>query len=103
MFRKTKLDKFAKEALSVAGDLWVIGTIIGQNDKEECIQKHPLPFLWFHEGDTQFWPDLASCHYVVFVPKEANPPDSPELHTTEKNLSDQEGQVSGQLKMLHTQ
>ena len=63
------------------------GNMNGQIYRDECLQKRPLPL---------FWPDLATCHYakpvmkwyeandVVFVPKEANPPNSPELRPTEK-------------------
>ena len=70
----------------------------GKIYRDEFLQKRllPFPFLRFHEGETLFWPDLATCRYakrvmewyatndVVFVPKEANPPNSPELHPIEK-------------------
>lgn len=104
-FRKRKMDKFAKKYL-----LWqaicecgryskpfvTTGTINGQIYREECLQKRLLPFLRSHRGPTLFWPDLASCHYakpvmdwyeakgVNVVPKEANPPNTPELRPIEK-------------------
>ena len=62
----------------------------------ECLQKRLLPFLRQHRVPTYFWPDLASCHYgkkalewysnnnVIFVPREANPPNCPELRPVER-------------------
>lgn len=63
---------------------------------KECLQKRLLPFVRKHKGSTFFWPDLASCHYskvtiewykdnnIIFVPKEANPPNCPELRPIER-------------------
>lgn len=63
---------------------------------KECLQKRLLPFIRLHNVSTYFWPDLASCHYgkqalewyknnnVVFVPREANPPNCPELRPVER-------------------
>lgn len=63
---------------------------------KECLQKRLLPFLRKHEVSSFFWPDLASCHYskkaiewyqtnsVMIVPKEANPPNCPELRPIER-------------------
>lgn len=63
---------------------------------EECLEKRLLPFLRKHSVSAFFWPDLASCHYskatkewyeangVVLVPKEANPPNCPELRPIER-------------------
>ena len=60
------------------------------------MQKRLLPFLSQHNVSTYFRPDLASCHYskkalewyngnnVVFVPREANPPNCPELRPVER-------------------
>ena len=72
------------------------GTINTELYIKECLQKRLLPFIQQHEVSTFFWPDLASCHYsksaiewyennnVVFVPKEANPPNCPELRPIER-------------------
>lgn len=72
------------------------GTINSQIYKKECLQKRLLPFVLQHNIPTFFWPDLASCHYsrdalewynangVTFVPREANPPNSPELRPVER-------------------
>ena len=63
---------------------------------KECIQKRLLLFISKHRGSAFFWPDLASCHYskmaldwykdnnISFVPKEANPPNCPELRPIER-------------------
>lgn len=103
--RKKKLSKFAKKFLvwqaicgcgKMSQPFITSGTVNGQIYKDECLQKRLLPFLRSHEGPTLFWPDLASCHYarpvidwyknnnVVFVPKEYNPPNTPELRPIEK-------------------
>lgn len=62
----------------------------------ECLKKRLLPFIRSHNGPTIFWPDLASAHYakdtinflnnhnIDFVPKEANPPNVPELRPIER-------------------
>lgn len=62
---------------------------------KECLQKRLLPFIRSHDENTLFWPDLASIHYgsqalvwyrsnnVEVVPKEANPPNCPELRPIE--------------------
>lgn len=72
------------------------GTINSDIYIKECLQKRLLPFLRSHNVSTFFWPDLASCHYskgtlkwyednkVDFVPKEANPPNCPELRPVER-------------------
>jgi transposase len=122
-FRKKKLDKFAKKFL-----LWqaicscgqyskpyvTTGTINGQIYREECLQKRLLPFLRSHRGPTLFWPDLASCHYakqvmewyeendVVVVPKEANPPNAPELRPIEKFWAIMKAKVKKSGKMFKT-
>lgn len=72
------------------------GTINSEIYIKECLQKRLLPFLRSHNVPTFFWPDLASSHYskatlkwyedhgVDFVPKEANPPNCPELRPVER-------------------
>lgn len=72
------------------------GTINTEIYSKECLQKRLLPFLRQHKVSTFFWPDLASCHYskavldwyqknnIVFVPREANPPNCPELRPIER-------------------
>jgi len=72
------------------------GMINGEIYVKECLQKRLLPFIKKHKASTFFWPDLASCHYsktamewfrsneVALVPKEANPPNCPELRPIEK-------------------
>ncbi|XP_065095219.1 uncharacterized protein LOC135717187 [Ochlerotatus camptorhynchus] len=54
--REKKVDKFAKKYLPYI----TTSTINGQ----EYLQKHLLSFLWSYEGDTLFWPGLASCRYA---------------------------------------
>lgn len=63
---------------------------------KECLQKRLLPFINQHKESTYFWPDLASCHYgkralewyanndIHFVPRDANPPNCPELRPVER-------------------
>lgn len=72
------------------------GTINTNVYIEECLKKRLLPFLKKHNKTTLFWPDLATCHYsnatvawyvangVNFVPKNANPPNCPEIRPIEK-------------------
>lgn len=66
---------------------------------KECLKKRLLPFLRQHDTPPLFWPDLASCHYsnvvqewyhnnnVAIVPKDCNPPNSPELRPIEEYWS----------------
>jgi hypothetical protein len=63
---------------------------------EECLKKRLLSFILKHKESPFFWPDLASCHYskkalqwyndnnITFVPREANPPNCPELRSIER-------------------
>lgn len=63
---------------------------------EECLEKRLLPFIRSHDSPVMFWPDLASCHYsrktlswyetneVNFIPKECNPPNTPEFRPIEQ-------------------
>lgn len=72
------------------------GTINSEIYVKECLQKRLLPFVRQHNVSTFFWPDLASCHYskatakwyeennIVLVPREANPPNCPELRPIER-------------------
>lgn len=72
------------------------GTINSDIYIQECLKKRLLPFMKKHNVSTFFWPDLASAHYskktlewyrqnnVTLVPKEANPPNCPELRPIEK-------------------
>jgi transposase/predicted DNA-binding protein YlxM (UPF0122 family) len=104
-FRTKKVTKFPKKHL-----VWQAICSCGQRSKflvfsgsinsniyiEECLKKGLLPLLRSHSVSTFFWPDLASSHYskatlewykangVNFVPKEANPPNCPELRPIEK-------------------
>lgn len=73
------------------------GNINGEVYRRECIEARLVPFI--HElhsdNDYIFWPDLASAHYAAatqellrqqninFVPKDANPPNSPQLRPIE--------------------
>jgi hypothetical protein len=64
--------------------------------QKECLEKRVLPHIRNHQGPVKFWPDLASCHYskstlkfyedqaIDFVPKNFNPPNSPELRPIER-------------------
>ena len=104
-FRTRKQSKFPKrflvwQAICSSGkrNKFFVGQgIVNSNIYiKECMQKRFLPFLREHNESTFFWPDLASCHYsrataewynangVVFVPKEANPPNCPELRPVER-------------------
>lgn len=72
------------------------GTMNGQNYLENCLKKRLLPFIRKHRTPVVFWPDLASCHYakpvlewyemegINFVPRECNPPNSPEIRPIER-------------------
>lgn len=103
--RKKKVSKFAKKFLiwqaicgcgETSAPFITSGTMNGAIYTEECLKKRLLPFIRKHKGSTLFWPDLASCHYsrnvlewyrangVNFVPKDMNPPNSPELRPIEK-------------------
>lgn len=104
-FRTKKKTKFPKkyliwQAICSCGlrsqSFVTSGSVNSEIYIKECLQKRLLPFLRKHRGSTFFWPDLASCHYsnatlewykangVVFVPKDANPPNCPELRPIER-------------------
>ena len=73
------------------------GNVNGEMYRRECIEGRLVPFLQKHhsDGDYIFWPDLASAHYanatqellhennVKFVPKDSNPPNTPQLRPIE--------------------
>lgn len=73
-----------------------LGTVNTDIYIKECLQRRLLPFYKNHGVPRFFWPDLASCHYskrtlewyeqnnVLFVPREANPPNCPELRPIER-------------------
>lgn len=62
---------------------------------KECLEKRLLSFIKSHEVPPVFWPDLASIHYsrtvldwyeqneILYVPKEYNPPNCPQLRPIE--------------------
>lgn len=104
-FRTKKLSKFPKKFLvwqaicscgNRSASFVTLGSINSDIYIKECLQKRLLPFLRQHNISTFFWPDLATCHYskstidwynknnVIFVPKEANPPNCPELRPIER-------------------
>ena len=91
------------------------GTLIQQIYVEECLQKRLLPFIQKHTNSVLFWPDLASCHYgktaqewyaghnINVVPKDCNPPNTPELRPIERywaivkrNLGKSKGQANNE-------
>lgn len=104
-YKTKKLTKFPKkflvwQAICSCGkrsqSFVTSGSINSEIYIKECLQKRLLPFLKQHNVSTYFWPDLASCHYsktalewysknnIVFVPREANPPNCPELRPVER-------------------
>lgn len=104
-FRTKLKSKFPKkflvwQAICSCGDkskfFITTGTINSNIYIKECLQKRLLPFMRQHRGSFFFWPDLASCHYskatiewyeannIQFVPREANPPNCPELRPIER-------------------
>lgn len=103
-FKAKKLTKYPKkyliwQAICTCGRRSQIFTTTGNVNQDiyvnECLQKKLLPFIKSHKGSVLFWPDLATCHYgrlakewyeknnIVVVPKEANPPNCPELRPIE--------------------
>ena len=104
-FRTKKKSKFPKkflvwQAISSCGKksscFVTSGSINSEIYVKEYLQKRLLPFLRQHTKNTFFWPDLASCHYsndtmkwykqnqVNIVPRDANPPNCPELRPIER-------------------
>lgn len=105
IFKYKKRDKFAKkymvwQAICSCGryssPFIMTGTVNKDVYIKECLQKRLLPLYKSHDIQPIFWPDLATCHYagqtiqwyndnqVRFVPKEHNPPNSPEVRPVEK-------------------
>lgn len=72
------------------------GTLNAKGYLENCLKKTLLPFMRKQNSPVIFWPDLASCHFakevkewyekegVHVVPRECNPPNSPEIRPIEK-------------------
>lgn len=104
-FKYTYHDKFAKKALiwqaicscGLKSKSYVtLSTMKTRNYIDECLEKRLLPLIRLHRVPVKFWPDLASCHYaretlkwfednrVDVIPKDCNPPNSPELRPIEK-------------------
>lgn len=104
-FKAKKLSKFAKKYMvwqaicscGLKSKIFITtGTINQQVYVEECLKKRLLPFIQKHTCSVLFWPDLASCHYgkvaqewyaenhVNIVPKDCNPPNTPELRPIER-------------------
>lgn len=104
-YKQKKLSKFAGkflvwQAICTCGrrsqSFVTKGTMNQEIYLEECLKKRLLPFIRSHTISTLFWPDLATCHYsnkviqwyeanrVIFVPKNSNPPNCPELRPIEK-------------------
>lgn len=87
------------------------GTINSEVYIKECLKARLLPFIKAHTMPVLFWPDLATSHYskealnfyaansINFVPREANPPNCPELRPIEKYW----GQVKRKLKKTKKQ
>lgn len=104
-FRTQKQTKFPKkflvwQAICSCGkrskSFVTVGSINTEIYIKECLNKRLLPFIREHNVSTYFWPDLASCHYskkalewyqnsnIILVPREANPPNCPELRPVER-------------------
>lgn len=104
-FTTRKTSKFPKQymvwqAICSCGlrskEIVVQGTINSKIYIEKCLQSGLLPFIAQHQGSVAFWPDLATSHYskatmewyeannVTVVPKDANPPNCPELRPIER-------------------
>ena len=70
----------------------------GATYRDECIKSRLLPFLEKYHSDQDFffWPDLATCHYakdtqelysslqIPYIPRDSNPPNTPQLRPIEK-------------------
>lgn len=72
------------------------GTLKSDEYIKECLEKRLLKLYREHDVPPVFWPDLATIHYsraamawyassnVDVVPKNMNPPNTPELRNIEK-------------------
>ena len=88
---------FVKSKLAMKGDIY----------RKDCIQKILYPFLqkYHRDGRYYFWPDLASCHYaketlnllkslkINYIPRDSNPPNSPQLRPIETFWARLKGKV----------
>lgn len=113
-FKKKFRSKFAKkylvwQAICSCGQkssaFVTSGTMKSDVYIKECLQKRLLPFLRKHDQQPLFWPDLASCHYsnlvgewyiknnVAVVPKDMNPPNTPEARPIEQYWSIVKGKL----------
>lgn len=75
---------------------YTLGTITAEIYIKECIKKRVVPLARSHDVTPLFWPDLATSHYaketlrtleelgIETIPRELNPPNSPELRPIEK-------------------
>lgn len=86
---------------------------------KECLNKRLLPLIKSHTTKPLFWPDLAAIHYakkalewydqneVLYVPKELNPPNCPQLRPIEtfwaqvKRILKQDQKVAKNAKSFH--
>lgn len=104
-FKQKKVSKFPKQymvwqAICTCGrrsqDVVVKGSINSKVYIEKCLEGPLKALIRQHQGSVLFWPDLATSHYarstlqwydannINYVPKEANPPNCPELRPIEK-------------------
>lgn len=104
-FRTRRASKFPKkfliwQAICSCGkkseEFITHGTINAEIYIKECLQKRLLTFIREHQKSVLFWPDLATSHYakrtleffnqnnINVVPKDANPPNCPELRPIER-------------------
>lgn len=75
-----------------------VGTMKGEEYREECLKKILLPFIRKYHTVSKhlFFPDLATIHYeksvinfmnqndITFVPKKSNPPNVPQARPIER-------------------
>ncbi|KMQ82498.1 transposase, partial [Lasius niger] len=98
-------EKFAKkiliwQAICTCGlkseAFFTTGTINGEVYRNECIKKRMLKLYKKHQTPPIFWPDLATAHYakettdllssksIIFIGKDSNPPNCPQLRPIER-------------------
>lgn len=104
-YKRKKVDKFAKKYLiwqaicscGKSSSIYVCkGTMKSDEYLRECLKKRFLKLYRDHDIPPVFWPDLATIHYsravlewfkannIVYVEKEMNPPNCPQLRNIEK-------------------
>lgn len=104
-YRKVLLDKFAPKVMiwqaicscGMKSKPHAVNGTMKTEDYIKCLKKGLLPVIKAHRGKPViFWPDLASIHYakdtkifynnnnIKYVPKEYNPPNTPELRSIER-------------------